>query len=93
MIYALYKLGGYFLEIKFNNTVTKEEFKIMKNSNKEILIGLQTIKNLNILKPDWPMRHSVNIDYSCKNCGRDFNPASRRNVFFNKTINIIIDIV
>ena len=45
----------------------------MKTSNTDILIGLPTIKNLNILKQDWPMRHSVNIDYKCIDCGRTFD--------------------
>ena len=58
-------------KIVFNETEADTEFRIMKNSNKEILIGLKTIKQLNILPDNWPEKYSVQKEYKCKDCGKD----------------------
>ena len=57
--------------VEFNETEVDTEFRIMKNSNKEILIGLPTIKQLNILKHNWPEKYSIQKDYRCADCGKD----------------------
>ena len=37
------------------------------------MIGLPTIKNLDILDRDWPQLHSIVKDWECKECGRYFD--------------------
>ena len=46
-------------KIVFNEIEADTEFRIMKNHNKEILIGLKTIKQLDILDQNWPEKYSV----------------------------------
>ena len=67
--------------------MVKETFKIMENNNREILIGLPTIKKLNILCHDWPNNYSVNIDHTCAICDKyckDFEELKvhRKNVHY-----------
>ena len=58
-------------KIVFNETEADTEFRIMKNSNKEILIILRTIKQFNILEYNWPEKYSIQKEYKCKDCGKD----------------------
>ena len=58
-------------KIVFNETEADTEFIIIKNYNKEILIGLPTIKQLNILEYNWPEKYSIQKEYKCKDCGKD----------------------
>ena len=58
-------------KIVFNEIEADTEFRIMKNYNKEILIGLKTMKQLNILEHNWLEKYSIQKEYKCKDCGKD----------------------